>query len=119
MLFRSFLRDMKESGIGVGALIQSYEHIYIVKSINWDAVTSDNRYSYALGVSPLNNLDSFHTMNFPSHFGATEESKEYYKQIAGRDVKAVNPVSVESIEKSVPKDWLNGISQDHMPMHLK
>jgi len=116
---KRFLEDMKNSGIGIGAIVQSYDSMYMVGAIEWDAINNDNRYSYPICTLPIENMDERGTINFPSYFGTSDENREYYIVNGGRQIKAVNPASANAIEKSVPDGWLNGISHKNMPMHLR
>lgn len=112
---KMFLQDMKESGLGIGAVIEQSSHFgdkyfFLVKEIVWDAITHTNFYANTIVVSDLSidrGYDS--AINAPKHFGRIGDERQYHmKSQSYNIIKVITPSS--AIEYGMPEDWLNGVS---------
>ena len=122
---KRFLEEAKREGYGVGAIVKraswSNENYCLVISINWDAITVDNNYNYAIrgsGIGEDNQGEN--TFSPPTHYGIPEgPDREYYLKYSN-DNCVVNPAPAESIQNSIPPNWLSGECRiDNLPMHLR
>lgn len=110
----NFLADMKESGLGVGAIYRTdINRNYMVRRIHWEQVKHDDRYAYGLeSVDMKTGNIVFNCL--PPFYGLIGEEKERYKK--WDNIEILIRASDEMCAFNIPDGWFTG--NDGIPFSM-